>query len=685
MAHSSRRDRGPGHRPALGAFLPALALCAVVILGWTSLRGQDVNWDLQNYHLYDVFSLLHGRFGADVAPGGIQSFLNPLPYVLPYLADRLLPPLVGGLVVATSQLVPIMMVWGIAWRLWGGGTHRGWVAGGSALCACTGAIVLTEAGTSFCDVVLSALPLLGLLLLLPEAETGRRPRRAGLLLAGGAVGAAVAIKPTGLFLIPALIAAALVAAPDRSRRDILSVLGVLTAGLASGCLLSDGAWALLLWRDYGSPVFPFMNRLFHAPSAASMNFSDPRYHWQSLAHAVTLPFELAGGTAETGEAPVRDIRFAVALPLSLAVLLPRLPVGRLRLPWDPLLIPCAWLLAGTAFWLLLSPIQRYAVSLELLAPVIVTIVAVRAIGRRPRAVVVGVAALLTLTTRSADFFHRPWRDAFVPRVPQAIPAGSTYGLLDQPLSYWVTAAPHPRHAFLLEPALLTNGGRLQQRLDRIIADAAGRLWLLDLDVPVGGIVRAEMGIHGIVMVPPCLRAENMVWIDAVFCRGRLAGPRADAASDLPVNQAVSFSKRGSGLIYEIRGWDATEADGTWAVGPSSILAFHPVADGPARPMLLTLQVAGIGGAPARRVTAEAGGGAAQEWIIDDTGPRTYGLCVGPGREAGDVVEVALATRDVRSLSELGIGAESRPLAFRLFAMSLAAAGPGRCGRSTSAD
>ena len=43
------------------------------------LLGQDVNWDLQNYHYYNPWAWWHGRvFTKDLAAAQIQTFLNPL-------------------------------------------------------------------------------------------------------------------------------------------------------------------------------------------------------------------------------------------------------------------------------------------------------------------------------------------------------------------------------------------------------------------------------------------------------------------------------------------------------------------------------------------------------------------------------------------------------------------------------
>ena len=658
-------------RPWLGAFLPALAAAAAMLCGWTLWRGQDVNWDWQNYHLYDAMALLHGRFGSDIAPAGSQSFLNPLPYVLPYVAQRLLPPLAAGLVVTATQLVPVMLAWAIAWRAWGERPGRGIVAGLAALGTCTGAAMLTEVGTTFSDVVLAAPVLLGLFLLLPVPGAAPRTRR--LLLAGAAIGIVVGVKPTNLFLLPALAAATLAAWPWRA-------LVPVAAGAVLGGVLSDGIWAGLLWRDYASPVFPFMNTLFHSPSAARVDFGDPRFHWQGIGHALWLPWALARGTDATGELVVRDVRFLIGLPVAAAVLA---RVASRRAAPDAFAVLAAWLLAGTAFWTLLCPIQRYAVSLEMVAAVLIVLSAARLAraALKPRALhgAVPLAALLLLsgTTHPADMFHRPWSPPFVARVPKGVPPGATWGFLTSPMAYWTVAEPRPAHAFGLLSTLMETGGTLQRRLDATLSREGGRLWLVDLDGEVGTMIRAEMSIHGMAMAPPCLRTPSAYWIATVFCRGRMVGPRAHAASDFGLDDVVRFDPSGTGLIYEIDGWNETEPDGVWAEVKHATIAFHPVAAA-GGPLALTLTLSAVPGTPQHRVTAVAGGGGAQTWPMErDRKPFT--LCIGPERQQGGVVLVRLDTDDVRSLEELGVSAEPRHLAFRLYDMVLHRATPGACG------
>lgn len=169
------------------AGLAALA-GAVLYGGWTWLRGQDASWDLQNYHDYAAFALLHWRYPLDVGMGGFQGYFNPLPYLIPYGLRHALPPLAAGLTIAVLQSSAAAMAWMLSAALLPPGQPRP-----LTLCAlatalgATGATVLSEAGTSFADLQLSALVLGGILLLLQaDTEDPSKVRQAGrrLVLAG---------------------------------------------------------------------------------------------------------------------------------------------------------------------------------------------------------------------------------------------------------------------------------------------------------------------------------------------------------------------------------------------------------------------------------------------------------------------------------------------------------------------
>jgi len=72
-------------------YFAALGIVSVIL-------GQDVSWDLRNYHFYNPYMLLTGRFKYDVLPAQIQTFFNPLMDVPFFVAIHYLklPPVVVG-------------------------------------------------------------------------------------------------------------------------------------------------------------------------------------------------------------------------------------------------------------------------------------------------------------------------------------------------------------------------------------------------------------------------------------------------------------------------------------------------------------------------------------------------------------------------------------------------------------
>src|SRR3954471_10674335 len=99
--------------------MPVVSL--VVVLGsllagalFAFYAGEDINWDWQNYHDYAGFALVHGRFDVDVAPGGFQSFLNPLIYLLPYVVRHGLDAPWSGVALGALHGLNLALIWWVA-------------------------------------------------------------------------------------------------------------------------------------------------------------------------------------------------------------------------------------------------------------------------------------------------------------------------------------------------------------------------------------------------------------------------------------------------------------------------------------------------------------------------------------------------------------------------------------------
>ena len=598
------------NRPAMRRLGRLTAIGAVLLYVWQAQRtGQDVNWDRQNYHRYDVFALLHLRYARDVVPGGPQTFINPIGLLPSALLDGWLGPHAGQIALALLQSVAGLALVGIAFEL-----ATGLTAVTAALVGLTASMPLSEIGTSFDDVLLSGLVLFALLLLL----TGRRALLAG-LLAGAAAGCKLTMLPASL----GVIAAATILAPASLQRVVL--------GTALGAAAAGGPWAIFLTLRFGNPMFPFLNDLFRSPDAAWMSFADPRFHYAGLLHAITLPAGIAAGGSPTSETPFRDLRPLAGLLAALAVL--AVPPLRRR---PELRAAACFLFCGEAAWMILCPIERYAAALDMVAGTL-AIAAAGALAR-PAALVLAAAAILT--TRTADFFHRPWPDTWVAHRPATVEPDADYLLLRPPAAYWVAASPAPAHAYALYQPLIEPGSPPGRRFDAGVARSR-HLWALAYDTSIDRDVRREMGRRGLFLAPPCLRADSMYWIPTVFCRTRRSAPRDFGASDLATGPRTDFTTAGDGWMFELSGWDATGPDGTWAREPAADLVFHPTG---AVPVAATLTLASFTGLP---VGVDAGGRSSVVTLRG--GSQTVEVCIGPERLGGGVVRVSLRARSALNL------------------------------------
>src|SRR6266851_6670705 len=142
------------------------SLLAGAAYAW--FAGEDINWDWRNYHEYNAFALINGRYDWDVAPAGIQTFLNPLAYVPAYLLRHHVgAPLWGMLLGALHGLNLALIYWFS--RLVLSGAASALTLAAAVVIAAFGPMTLSEVGTSFADI-LTALPVIAGLGLIVSAN-----------------------------------------------------------------------------------------------------------------------------------------------------------------------------------------------------------------------------------------------------------------------------------------------------------------------------------------------------------------------------------------------------------------------------------------------------------------------------------------------------------------------------------
>jgi Glycosyltransferase family 87 len=519
--------------------MPAVNL--VVVLGaalagalYALYAGEDVNWDWQNYHDYAGFALLHGRFDVDVAPGGFQSYLNPLIYLLPYVLRHGLAAPWWGIVLGALHGLNLALVYWTARNLLGRSESPVGPLAAVAIAA-FGPMTLSEVGTSFADI-LTALPILaGVALMFAGDDQDQEPGQARahvrrLLIAGLLIGAAAGLKLTNaVFLIGAGISLLLLARP-------LPALLWFGFGSSLGMLATGGAWAFKLWRDFGSPLFPFYNTIFHASEAPNESIVDTRFMPHGLLDALAYPFYWLVGKHPSSEWSFRDPRFALVIVLMLLVLgagiwRRRELLGRK----DRRLLFFFW--GSYIPWLVAFSIQRYAIVLELLsAPLIVLLLTRLAAAwgkpdaqrttssRHLQLATIAIALATALWSEPTDWMRRPWSDPYRPQLAEALQMPATFLLLQKPLGYIVPMLPEGSRAYQISDVVLpvVPGGVLDRRIRAGLArPLPGGLWAVYFAESLeGNPLRLDLLAAYDLKIDPdgaCLRIPGADHIDVTAC------------------------------------------------------------------------------------------------------------------------------------------------------------------------
>ncbi|MGB6396921.1 MAG: hypothetical protein WBF73_14740 [Bradyrhizobium sp.] len=462
------------------------SLLAGALYSW--LTGEDINWDWRNYHEYGAFALLNGRFDIDVEPGGLQTFLNPLAYLPAYLLRHHVGAPFWGILLGAVHGLNLALIYWFSRKLLGSAAS-GWTILASLIIAAFGPMTLSEVGTSFTDI-LTAMPVIaGVGLTLSESEEPASQQQGKrLVIAGLLLGAAAGLKLTNItFLIGAGTSLLLVTRPlaAMARFGVGSILGMLATG---------GAWAWMLWQQFGSPVFPFYNTIFRSPEAPLAPIVDLRFLPHGLLDAAAYPFYWLVGDHRSSEWAFRDPRFAlICVLLAVAVaarLLWKTQIFRQRDKQFLLFFVLAY-----GIWLLSFAIHRYAIALELLAAPLIVLLLSRLIEalypdpiRLQPSRIADIAAIITalavaVWSQPSDWSRRPWSDPYRPQLASSLLRPATYLMLAKPLGYVVPLLSASSRVYQLSDILLpvAPGGLFDRRIRWGLAHPlAGGVWALHL-------------------------------------------------------------------------------------------------------------------------------------------------------------------------------------------------------------
>ena len=342
--------------------------------------GKDFNWDQLGYHLYAGFNAFDNRIGEDYFAASSQSYLNPYSHAPFYwMLSRDFAPQAMVALLALFHSLNLLIVYEFAVLLnrRSNGTVAWWAVYLAVFFAGSNSIFIMELGTTFNEISTSVPVLAGWFLLLRGFD---RPHFLSVMLAGLLIGMAVALKITNLFFSVTALPLILLA-PLAWRLRARLLLCFVVGGIAGG-LLAGGWWSWRLWQEFGNPLFPLFNHVFHSPHLPTGEVRHYRFLADGMSSFVLKPFMMllpvSGVHIET-VAP--DLRYAALVLLSLMLTFKTALLRKPGLwPWrDPMPVfrgdralaaLCGGVFLAWLLWALTSSNSRYFLTMSCLVGVI---------------------------------------------------------------------------------------------------------------------------------------------------------------------------------------------------------------------------------------------------------------------------------------------------------------------------
>jgi len=447
-------------------FNALLVLICLIIGGYVSLHlGQDANFDLTNYHIYNAWAFLHERWKMDLFVAGIQGYFSPyieLPYYV--LAFRWLPDyprtvafLMGlpyGLLIYFTTLVTWFVLEDYSVKP----IPRAIVTLIVVIFGVTGVAVVSQVGTTFNEIQTAALVIAGVALLtyglrgdkghLPIAASGT----GGLLF-----GLAAGLKFTASIYAPAAVLGIFIVA--RTCRYKVSGIALFAFSWFVAFLVTYGWWGWHLYATTGNPMYPMFDNVFHSPFAPPLDLVHVYHVFKphTLVQWLFYPFFWLSRQASAIGIGFADPRFAVGMSAVLLLVLLTIwkllranqfaaSVGRREILAPSALFVIVFVATSYAEWLRVFSYLRYAVPIEVLLGVVVIIALLQIFPRRHSAVVpitiVGMLAVLGVsvaTTVYPDFGRLEYGERVWSVQPVQLPPHSLIIMFGGPNGYLAPA------------------------------------------------------------------------------------------------------------------------------------------------------------------------------------------------------------------------------------------------------
>jgi hypothetical protein len=342
----------------------ALLIAFIILFGTSALmRDQDINWDLLGYHFYNGFAFVNHRANQDIMSALTQTYLNPFFDVITYLFIQLHNTTITKFLLGAVDGLNAFLIFLVAKKVFSNDKQlqNSAYALLAVLLGMTGAGSLSLLGSTTNDTYSTVMVLASFYFYLQSLD--ETPGRFYLSLSGLLIGAVFGLKLTNLSYLLALNVTLLFFMAKRTDFIIYGCCCFI------GFFLVDGVWVYQVYKEFGNPIFPYYNNIFHSVYVPDTTFNMPpafvQLSWQVF---VFLPFYLAADmNIYSSEMVLRDGHFAVVALLFIVAGLLRSSYSQNRY----LRALVIFFITSYILWCLEFHVYRYALSLEMLSGIVI--------------------------------------------------------------------------------------------------------------------------------------------------------------------------------------------------------------------------------------------------------------------------------------------------------------------------
>lgn len=456
------------------------------------LLGQDNNWDMRNYHLYNGFAFLHDKLAIDLAPGGMQTYFNPTLDVLTWLLYAWLPAPLVGFGLGVLHGLAFVILFDIARCVLDSPNQPG-ADRTPLLIALAGSLTanfLSGIGNSMGDNTTALLVLLAVSLTVKSwhalGQASLRSVALGLTI-GALAGFASGLKLTNAVYALALCVGCLVHPGDAfTRLRIGFVVGI---GTIVGLATSGGYWFATMWRTFRNPLFPQFSNLFPNPLVPPIGIADLRWFPHGVLETLLWPFIFSLHSERVSDTPIRQIIWAVlytaAILWVVRAVSRALKARRVTSLTSRQVFVLVFIAVGYVLWLKTFSIYRYVVAMETMAPLALYLLLddmlPEGVGKRVATWIIAFATLVVVAHGAPTYGHVGWAwKGFHAETPTISEPTRTTGILlggPQGFSWLVTQFPSDVAFVTLEPNVLVTS-RYNERLKAIIEQRGGPAYVV---------------------------------------------------------------------------------------------------------------------------------------------------------------------------------------------------------------